>query len=105
MTPKTGDMRAPLADKTQRARCLPYPIRTEDEGESMSSTQYYEIFKKAHSKYPVLVETIVGLENAKRRLRELDHGYSDIYFIFDCQNACLIVPLKMNYSANTGLLM
>jgi hypothetical protein len=71
----------------------------------MSATQYYEIFKKDHSKYPVWVETIVGLEGAKRRLRELAHSYSDIYFILDCQNSCLIVPLEMGYNAPLGLLV
>jgi hypothetical protein len=71
----------------------------------MSATQYYEIFKKDHSRYPVWVETIVGLEDAKRRLRELAQDYSDIYFILDYQNSCLIVPLEMGYNGNLGLSM
>jgi hypothetical protein len=71
----------------------------------MSAAQYYDIFKKAPSKYPVWIETIVGLEDAKRRLRELAHSNSYIYFILDCQNSCLIVPLEMGDNAHLGLLM
>ena len=75
---------------------LPYHIRSWYEGESMTPMPCYEIFQKVFRKPPVWMETVVGLEHAKSRLKELAQGRPGSYFILDCENACLIVPLDAN---------
>ena len=59
----------------------------------MSPMQKYEIFQKLPSRQPKWVETAVGLEDAKVRLKELTRMFPADYFILDRENAIFIVPL------------
>jgi hypothetical protein len=61
-------------------------------GVAMSSTSRFEIFQKLPDKQATYVEAGNNLEEAKKRLSELAVMFPADYFIFDRENACLIIP-------------
>jgi hypothetical protein len=52
----------------------------------------YEIFKKRSDNSTVLVEAVKGIEEAQRRVIELNNEGRDEHFIFDSVKASVIEP-------------
>lgn len=57
----------------------------------MSVTRY-QIYQKLATKQCYWVENAANLDEAKSRLKELESMFPADYFIFDTEDACLIVP-------------
>jgi len=52
----------------------------------------YEIFKKQADNTTVLVEAVKGIEEARKRVKELNGQGSEQYFVFDPIKANVIQP-------------
>jgi len=52
----------------------------------------YEIFKKESDNSTVLVESVKGLEEAQKRITELNGAEPDLYFVFDPLKAAVVDP-------------
>lgn len=61
----------------------------------MGPTSRYEIFQKLPAQQPTWVETANSLNDAKDRVKELTVMFPADYFIFDVDNACLVVPYDL----------
>jgi hypothetical protein len=54
----------------------------------------YEIFRKEADNSTVLIEAVKGIDDAQKRVNELNRDGSSEYFIFDAVNAYVIEPME-----------
>lgn len=57
-----------------------------------ASETSYEIFKRESDNTTVRVEVVKGIEEAQKRLAELNRGEADRYFVFDPLQAKVVDP-------------
>ena len=60
----------------------------------MENETTYEIFRKQEDNSTILIEAVKGIDEAQKRLNELNSTGSDEYFIFDSVNANVIAPAE-----------
>lgn len=60
----------------------------------------YEIFKKEPDNTTVLVEAVKGLEEAQKRIKELNSAEPDQYFVFDPLKAEVVDPYNPSVAAD-----
>ncbi|MGH9572490.1 MAG: hypothetical protein ACRD40_03030 [Candidatus Acidiferrales bacterium] len=59
----------------------------------MDAEPSYEIFKKQADNTTVMVEAVKGIEEAQKRIKELNsESVSEEYFVFDPSKASVIEP-------------
>ena len=58
----------------------------------MESETTYQIFRKVGDNTTVLIEAVKGIEEAQKRIKELNGAGPDQYFIFDSTAAKVIEP-------------
>jgi hypothetical protein len=60
----------------------------------METEVSYEIFKKEADNSTTLVEAVKGIEQAQKRITELNDGGREEYFIFDPVKANVVDPAQ-----------
>jgi len=58
----------------------------------MSRDGSYEIFKKERDNTTVLVEAVKGIEEAQKRVQELNQTGQGEHFVFDPENGMVVEP-------------
>jgi len=64
----------------------------------MSIDGSYEIFRKEHDNTTVLVEAVKGIEEAKKRVQELNQTGQAEHFVFDPENGSVVEPSRPGVS-------
>lgn len=58
----------------------------------MESERTYQIFRKVGDNTTVLIEAVKGIEEAQKRIKELNGAGTDQYFVFDSAAGKVIEP-------------
>ena len=61
----------------------------------MEDTASYQIFRKETDNTTVLVEAVKGLDEARKRVHEMNGSGSGEHFIFDPSNGKVIEPSRL----------
>ena len=64
------------------------------QGDAMQSDGSYEIFKKAGDNTTVMIEVVKGIEEARKRVDELNGTGAAEYFIVDPDHASAVDPVE-----------